>query len=424
MKVLYNIFINIYSFLIRLVSGFNTKAHAWIDGRKNIFNKLKQTIDKNDKIIWIHVASLGEFEQARPVIEKIKEHFTNHKILLTFFSPSGYEIKKDYDKADYIFYLPADTPKNAKKFVEIVNPRLAIFVKYEFWFNYFDALYKNKIPLLMISVIFRPSQHYFQFWGIWFRRQLHKVTWFFVQNNSSLELLNKININHAEVSGDTRFDRVYQIVKENKKIPEIEIFKDDSKLMTAGSTWPRDEDILLHILKNTPDSFKLIIAPHVVNKSRVDDLLEKFNIFNPLLFTRFAGKNNKNSRVLIINTTGLLSYVYRYSTFSYVGGGFGAGIHNLLEPVTYGHPVIFGPNYHKFQEAYDLIDAGCGFSVNKKEDALTVVNSLLQDSKKLTELSVISKDFVNKNIGATTIIMEKIKEYIIESSHPFSQGKL
>ncbi len=416
MKFFYNLFINLYTFFIGLAALFNPKAKAWKNGRKGIFKKLKQTIDKNDKIIWFHVASLGEFEQARPVIERIKEQFNNHKILLTFFSPSGYEIRKNYDKADYVFYLPADTPRNAKKFVKIVNPRLAVFVKYEFWFNYIDALYKNKIPLLMISVIFRPSQHFFQFWGIWFKRQLRKVTWFFVQNEESLELLNSIKVKHAEISGDTRFDRVYQIVKENKTIPEIEHFKGDSPLLVAGSTWPADEDILLYLLKNTPENFKVVLAPHVVDENHIREIEQKFKAFNPLLFTQFDESGTAPSRVLIINTTGLLAYAYRYATFSYVGGGFGAGIHNLLEPVTYGHPVIFGPNYHKFREAHDLIKVGCGFPVENKTEALEIVSNLLEDKEKLMLLSGKAKEFVTKNIGATGIIMEKIKEYVIEPS--------
>ncbi len=414
MRLLYSLFIYIYSFAIRIAALFNPKARQWVEGRKGIFKKLKNEIKPDDQIIWFHVASLGEFEQARPVIEKIKEQYSYHKILLTFFSPSGYEIRKNYDKADWVFYLPADTRLNAKKFVSIVNPRLAIFVKYEFWFNYINALYNNKTPLFMISVIFRPSQHFFKFWGRWFRRQLMKVTWFFVQNEESLELLNNINIKHAEISGDTRFDRVYQIVKENKRIEEIELFAGNSTVMVAGSTWPPDENIIKFILQNTTTDFKVVLAPHVVDEQHISDIKEKFKEFNPILFTEFDKNKVLQSRVLIINITGLLAYAYRYSSFSYVGGGFGAGIHNLLEPVTYGHPVIFGPNYHKFREAHDLIAAGCGFSINDKKEALEIVNGFMNDKEKLAGISKIAKEFVNKNIGATDVIMEKIKNYVIE----------
>ena len=416
MSLLYNISIQLYLFGIKTVSNFNPKAKLWTDGRKGVFKKLKKAINPNDKIIWVHVASLGEFEQARPVIEKMKEQFRYHKILLTFFSPSGYEIRKNYELADYVFYLPADTKKNAKKFVRIVNPRLAIFVKYEFWFNYINALYKNKSPLLMISVIFRPSQHFFKIWGSWFRRQLHKVTWFFVQNEDSLDLLNNINVKHAEISGDTRFDRVNQIVKEDKHIKEIEEFKGNSTLMVAGSTWPRDEEIINYILNNITGDFKVVLAPHVVDKQHISEILKRFEKFNPVLFTEFDAQKAAASKVLIINTTGLLAYAYRYSAFSYVGGGFGVGIHNLLEPVTYGHPVIFGPNYHKFREAHDLIATGCGFPVNDKEKALETVKRFMDNPGELKNLSEKAKAFVNKNIGATDIIMEKVREYITEPS--------
>ena len=416
MRFFYNIFIALYITAIKIASLFNTKAKLWVEGRKNIFKKLKQTINPHDKIIWFHVASLGEFEQARPVIEKVKEQFHDHKILLTFFSPSGYEIRKNYDKADYTFYLPADTKKNAKKFIRIINPRLAVFVKYEFWFNYIHYLYVNKVPLLMISVIFRPNQHFFKFWGKWFRRQLAKVTWIFVQNQESFELLNGINIRHTEISGDTRFDRVYQIVKENKEIPEIKLFKNQHQLLIAGSTWPPDEDIILHILQNTNEKLKVVLAPHEVNKNHIDGLLKKFHEFNPLLFTEYEPEKTENSRILILNTTGLLAYAYRYASFCYVGGGFGAGIHNLLEPVAFGHPVIFGPNFHKFREAHDLIAAGCGFPVKNKQEALKTINSFLNDPKTTEELANKARLFVNKNIGATATIMEKIKEYIVEPS--------
>jgi 3-deoxy-D-manno-octulosonic-acid transferase len=416
MSVLYNLFISIYLLGIRFASLFNEKAKLWLEGRKNIFKEIEKAVLPNDSVIWVHVASLGEFEQARPVIEKLKEYFPSHKILLTFFSPSGYEIRKNYDKADYVFYLPLDTKSNAKRFVRTVKPKLVIFVKYEFWYNYIKELCRNKIPLLMISVIFRPSQHFFKFYGRWFRAQLQKVTWFFVQNEKSLDLLNGIKVFHAEKSGDTRFDRVYQMVSENKVIEEVKHFKGDDLLMVAGSTWPPDEDILKYIIENTPSYLKIVIAPHEVNKQHISEIIEKFKAFSPVLFTDNKESYDVNSRVLIINTTGLLAYVYRYSDFSYVGGGFGVGIHNLLEPVTYGQPVIFGPNYQKFQEAHDLIEAGSGFSVTNKTEALNIVNRFLQEKNYLKELSEISTKYVKSNIGATEMVISKVKEYIIEPS--------
>ncbi len=423
MSFFYNLFVYLYTFAIKIAAPFNDKAKLWVKGRENIFDRLQKSVKKDDKIIWVHVASLGEFEQARPVIEKLKKEYPRHKILLTFFSPSGYEIRKNYDKADMVFYLPADTKENAKKFIKTVNPQLAIFVKYEFWFNYIDVLYKKKIPLIMISVIFRPSQHFFKFWGRWFRRQLRKVTWFFVQNEDSLDLLAKIKIYHAYKSGDTRFDRVYQMVKENKAIPEIENFKCNSKLMIAGSTWPPDEEILHHVLSKSPINFKIVIAPHEVDKNHITNILNKFKEFSPVLYSGFDESAAEKSRILIIDTTGILGYVYRYAEFSYVGGGFGAGIHNLLEPVTYGQPVIFGPNYHKFREAHELIEQGCGFPVNDKNQTLEVINRFLADETLLKELSLKAKKFVESNIGATGIIMEKINEFLVVTNSN-SQTKL
>ena len=421
MSFFYNILVRLYSLLIKIVAPFNPKARQWVQGRKDIFKKLEKTISKQDSIIWFHVASLGEFEQGKPVIERVKNEFPSHKILLTFFSPSGYEIRKSYDKADYIFYLPIDSPKNAKRFISIVNPKLAIFVKYEFWFNYIKELYKNKIPLLMISVIFRPSQHFFQFWGRWFRKQLQKVTWFYVQNKESLTLLNKVNIYHADKSGDTRFDRVFELVKEDKTIAGIEQFKNQSPLVVAGSTWPPDEDILHYILTKSTHPFKLIIAPHVVSESHVKEIQEKFRAYSPILYTEINQVDIIDSRVLILNTTGMLSYVYRYSDFSYIGGGFGVAIHNIQEPATYGQPVIFGPKFNKFREAVDLIEKGSCFSIKNKEEALSIFNKLLTDKALLSTCSRVSKDYVNAQVGATSMVIAKIKEFIIE---PGRQGKL
>ena len=421
MNFIYNISIQLYYLAIKIASLFDTKAKQWLDGRNGIFDKLEKAINNEDSIIWFHVASLGEFEQGKPVIERLKQEFPSHKILLTFFSPSGYEIRKSYEKADYIFYLPIDSVKNARLFISIVNPKLVVFVKYEFWFNYINELYKNKIPLLMISVIFRPSQHFFKFWGGWSRKQLRKVTWFYVQNKESVKLLNDINIYHTDKSGDTRFDRVFELVKEDTSIPEIKQFKNNSSLIVAGSTWAPDEDILKHILAQSANQFKLIIAPHVVSETHIKELQTKFKEFSPILFTQFKESYNEHSRVLILNTTGILSHVYKYAEFSYIGGGFGVSIHNLLEPATYGQPVVFGPKYEKFQEALDLVQIGSGFPINNKEDALLIFDKLLTNKDLLITTSQNSKDYVNSQVGATNMVLGKIKEFIIE---PSGQGKL
>ena len=414
MRLLYNLTIHLYLLAIRVAALFNDKAKKWLSGRKNFFEELERTINKNDSIIWFHVASLGEFEQGKPVLEEIKKAFPSHKILLTFFSPSGYEIRKSYAGADYIFYLPIDTIKNAKKFISIVNPKIAVFVKYEFWFNYINELYKNKIPLLMVSVIFRPSQHFFKFWGRWFRKQLHKVTWFYVQDNESVALLDKIKVYHAGKSGDTRFDRVFDLAREKRSLQQIEQFKDDAFLVVAGSTWLPDEDILKYVLSQSSQPFKLIIAPHVVNESHIKELRQKFKSWSPVLFTEINPSQKITSRILILNTTGILSYVYRYADFSYIGGGFGTGIHNLLEPATYGQAVIFGPKYDKFREANELINIGSGFSIKNKEDALVIFHKLLSDKTLLKTTSIASKKYIEANTGATHKVIGKIKEYLIE----------
>ncbi len=416
MSLIYNISIWFYLISIKLAARFNTKAAQWTKGRKTVFTDLKNQIGSEDQIIWFHVASLGEFEQGRPLMEKVKELFPGHKILLTFFSPSGYEVKKNYSGADYIFYLPMDTKTNAEKFISIVKPKMALFVKYEFWFNYINQLYKNKIPLLMVSVIFRPSQHFFRFWGGWFRKQLCKVTWFYVQNDRSVELLNQINIFHVSKSGDTRFDRVKTLTENPHDISVVEMFKGDGMLLIAGSSWPPDEEILKYVLNNTKNPFRLIIAPHVVNDKHVNELKQKFSKWNPVLFTNYGSTSAENSQVMILNTTGMLSQVYRYADVSYIGGGFGVGIHNLLEPATWGQPVIFGPNFNKFQEAHDLINLKTGFTVSNKEETMKVVETLLSDKSMRDTIANTNKRYIADNAGATDIVLEKIKEFIVEPS--------
>lgn len=416
MRLIYNISIRLYLLAIRVAALFTPKAKQWLQGRKNFFEELQQSIKKEDEIIWFHVASLGEFEQGRPLMEAVKKLFPSHRTLLTFFSPSGYEAKKNYKGVDYIFYLPMDTRSNARKFVSIVKPKMVIFVKYEFWFNYINELYKNKIPLLMVSVIFRPSQHFFKFWSVWFRKQLTKVTWFYVQNDESVYLLNNIKIYHVEKSGDTRFDRVKILLNEKHDIPFIEHFKGNDLLIVAGSSWPPDEDILRYVLSNTNIPFRLIIAPHVVSDSHVAELQKKFNKWSPVLYTDFTNSFSKNSTVMILNTTGILSHIYRYADLSYVGGGFGVGIHNLLEPATYGQPVLFGPNFNKFQEARDLINLKTGFSVSNKDETLKLVESLLSGDVLRADIGIKSKKYVEANAGATDIVLNKIKEFIVESS--------
>jgi 3-deoxy-D-manno-octulosonic-acid transferase len=413
MRFLYNIFVYLYKLGVRLAAFFgNKKARKWLKGRNHIFKDLKAAMHEEDKIIWFHCASLGEFEQGRPLIETMKKSYPGYKILLTFFSPSGYEVRKDYPLADYVFYLPSDTRRNARKFVQIVRPRLVFFIKYEFWFNYMNELYNQKVPYFMVSVIFRPSQHFFRFWGTWFRRQLRKITYLFVQDERSLELLDRYKLYHADMIGDTRFDRVAELAEAEKDFPVVREFVEDTPVMIAGSTWPADEEKLTGLMQQI-ENIKLVIAPHQVGEEHIDQLKKRFEKFGVLVYSEAGQNKTGDARVLVIDGIGFLSYLYRYATIVYIGGGFGVGIHNLLEAATYGKPVIFGPNHEKFREAGELIANGGGFAIRNTEELIEVSRDLLTDKKHLDKSSAMAKNYVKDHTGATKKVLEKAKEYLI-----------
>ena len=373
-----------------------------LKGQKECFDKLKN-INQNDKSAWFHCASLGEFEQGRPLLEEVKKHFPNHKILLSFYSPSGYEAKKNYSLADYIVYLPNDTRKNAKKFVEIVNPDLVFFIKYEFWYNYISAL-KGK-RLFQVSLILRENQYFFTWYGKWFAKQLKNFEHFFVQNQQTATLLNKIGYKNITISGDTRFDRVMTIANNAKSFPDIENFcKGDKKIILAGSSWLADEKIIEKAINDL--DIKLIIAPHIVEQSHINEIQELF--LKSILYSELA-ENKKESNILIINCIGILSNLYQYCDIAYIGGGFGVGIHNTLEAATFGKPICFGPNYHKFQEAIDLIDLNAAYSINNEEELKAVLSSLLGDKEKYEESAKASKNYVQEKVGACKKIIEHLK---------------
>jgi len=420
MKLLYNIFILLYLSSIKAASLFNGKAKQWVDGRKDILSRIKEEQLSDKQIIWVHCASLGEFEQARPVIEKLKATYPDHSIFLTFFSPSGYEIRKNYELADYIYYLPIDTRKNARQFINYVNPKLVVFIKYEFWFNYIDELYRNKIPQIFVSVIFRPSQHFFSAWGGWYARQLNKLTYIFVQNEESIELLDSIGIHHAQVSGDTRFDRVIQLPDDPTTFPIIENFKGSSRLLMAGSTWQPGEKILFDLLHKSEVDIKLVIAPHLINKEHITDLVSRFQDFNPVLYSQvseYEGSKQKSkmeqSKVMIIDSIGMLSQLYRYADIAYIGGGFGVGIHNLLEASTYGIPVLYGPNYKRFREAVELRDNRGGFPINNSDEFSEIFQMLMRDKHEYQKSASVARQYVINNAGATELVINKVKEYIV-----------
>jgi 3-deoxy-D-manno-octulosonic-acid transferase len=406
MRVIYNAGIFFYSAIAWIAAPFNQKARAWVNGRKNWYDKLKQKIIPGEKYIWIHCASLGEFEQGRPVIESLKKERPASHILLTFFSPSGYEIRKDYPLADIICYLPSDTPRNAEKFISLVNPSIAILVKYEFWDNFISALYRKRIPLYLISGIFRNKQNFFKWYGGFFIKILGKFTRIFVQDNESASLLGKIGITNVTVAGDTRFDRVAEIAAGTKEIPQIALFRGDQKLFLAGSSWKQDEEIIARYVNLYPEKMKWVFAPHEIDRENIERLEKLFTV-ESVRFSEFD-ENSADARVMIMDNIGLLSSAYRYAAIAAVGGGFGKGIHNILEPACWNIPVLFGPNYDKFREASDLINLGGAKSFKDYSGFEDIFNKWISDPLLYQKAASQAGTYVNKNRGATSLIMKEI----------------
>jgi 3-deoxy-D-manno-octulosonic-acid transferase len=401
--IIYNFFIGVARFLIWTASHFNAKASAFVAGRRNILSRLQNAFRANESpVAWIHCASLGEFEQGRPVMESIKKEFPNYKILLTFFSPSGYEVRKNYNGADFIFYLPWDTSINAKQFLDITQPKIALFVKYEFWLHYSTELKKRNIVTLSISSIFRQDQLFFKSYGGFYRSILKNFTYFFVQNDQSLKLLRSINIKNCEFAGDTRFDRVYQVVKNAEEIPVAKAFKNNQIVFVVGSSWPEDMEVLAPFVNE--GNIKFIIAPHEISEHILINL-EKALQVKSIRFSQAADKNPEEYSVLIIDNVGMLSRLYRYGEFAYIGGAFGKGLHNILEAACYGAPVFFGnKNYSKFQEAVDLINRGGAFEIMNYTD-LKEKYELLNVPESFQLACTVTKQYVEENLGATERIM-------------------
>ncbi len=404
---MYNLGIYFMSFLIRLASPFKKKARLICNGHKSVFKLLENKIDKEAKYIWFHVASLGEFEQARPLIEAIKKDRPEYKILLTFFSPSGYEVRYNYPLADIVTYLPFDTKKNAERFLNLTNPQMVIFIKYEFWYNYIHESYLRSIPVYLVSAVFRESQPFFKKIRTPYRNMLSLYTHFFVQDEESHKLLLKHGIQKATVSGDTRIDRVIEIQKQTMNLPVIESFADkDSLVFIAGSSWPADEDIFINYFNSSP-KLKLIIAPHEIDESHLIEIEKKLN--RPALrYSRLSKTDTVNADCLIIDCFGLLSSIYRYADIGYIGGGFGDGIHNLPEAAVYGIPVIFGPNYSKFREARDLIAIGGGFTIKNKEEFNNIMESFKGEPEMRERAGEAAKNYIFSNSGATNKILKHI----------------
>jgi len=407
MSLFYNIGIKLYVLLIHLASLFNAKAKSWVDGRKNIFESIKQKVDPTKKTAWFHVSSLGEFEQGRPVIEDFKKKYPNYQIVLTFFSPSGYEVRKNYTLADAILYLPYDSAKNAKAFMELVNPDIAFFVKYEFWFHYLNQLNKRNIPTYIFSAIFRPSQHFFNWYGGWYRKMLGFFDFIFVQNQASEQLLQNVGINKVAVGGDTRFDRVYQIAQESKEIPEFKEFCKGKKVIVAGSTWEKDEQLLKHTIEALGVGVCLILAPHEIHSSNIKRIKKLFGE-SCVCFSEKEDVDISRSQILIIDSIGLLSSLYKYGHVAYIGGGFGVGIHNTLEAATYGIPVAFGPKFQKFQEAVDLIKNGAAFSIQNHDMLKNKYFHLFSNENDRVLCGKSAINYVNNMRGGTALLLDKI----------------
>ncbi|MBP1630408.1 MAG: 3-deoxy-D-manno-octulosonic acid transferase [Bacteroidetes bacterium] len=413
MRFLYTFFVDIYNILIFIVSPFNKKANLIVEGRKRTFDLLKENIFFTDKVAWFHCSSLGEFEQGRPLIEDFKKTFPDYKILLSFFSPSGYEFRKNYEGADVIVYLPTDNRGNAKKFVSLANPKFVFFIKYEFWFNYINEIHKYGAKLFQVSLILRSNQYFFSWYGKWFRRQLNKFDYFFVQNSLTKELLNSIYVQKCIISGDTRFDRVVQISAVSKDFNLINEFCGEEKIILAGSSWEKDEQILKEAFEITQSNYKVIIAPHEVNQSHINFIIDlfpsaiKYSELDQIPYSEIS-----SNRVLIIDCIGILSSIYKYSTIAYIGGGFGAGIHNILEAATFGKPICFGNKYHKFQEAVDLVNLGGAFVINNIEELSSMMDNLLLNDESYKKSSDICLSYVNNNIGACKKILAEINSFI------------
>ncbi len=406
MKFIYSAGLWIYYLGILAASVFNPKARLWIRGRKNLFSRLQEKAGKGP-LIWIHAASLGEFEQGRPVIEEIRRRHPEYKILLTFFSPSGYEIRKHYDGADLICYLPLDTGRNARRFISLVKPVMAVFIKYEFWYHYIHQLNRNGIPVYLISGIFRSDQVFFRWYGSWFRKILFSFNHLFVQTDASLKLLHGIHANHATCAGDTRFDRVLQIASATREIPQAAMFKGDGPCLIAGSTWPGDENFLLPYINAYRGSAKFIIAPHEVQEDRIQGIARQLKK-SCIRFSQAGDAKTGDYQVLIIDNIGLLSSLYRYGDIAYIGGGFGKGIHNILEAAVFGLPVIFGPRYSKFSEAVELLQLGGACSFSSMDDLKTTMDRWLGDKEERSGPGKISGDFVRRKAGATDLIIKRI----------------
>lgn len=411
MHFIYHILLNIVWFALHVVALFNAKIKLFVRGRKQAFCILEDKLNPKDKTIWMHVASLGEFEQGLPILERLRAQYPNHKLVLSFFSPSGYEVKKNTTAADVVVYLPMDSLSNAKRFLKLVHPELAIFVKYEVWPNYLHQLKKSNTPTILISAIFSKRQIYFKPYGGFMRKSLQKFDTYFVQDDDSKKLLDSIGITKVQVGGDTRLDRVSEILERNNCLDFMDRFKNNQLCLVAGSTWPEDESILIDYINRTEERLKFVIAPHQIKPAHVAKItavLQKPSI----CYSALGDQNLKEIDVMIIDTIGLLTKIYSYANIAYVGGGFATGLHNTMEPAVFGVPIIIGPQFEGFKEAEDLVREGGIVPVSSKDSFSNLMNDFLTHPTTLQNKGKINSDYINSNKGASDLIMKYISKVL------------
>ena len=411
LRFLYNILINIAWFGLKVVALFNAKIKLFVKGRKNSFTMLKEQISSNNKTIWMHVASLGEFEQGLPILERLRIDYPEHKLVLTFFSPSGYEIKKNTTVADSVVYLPMDSNSKVKRFLDLIQPELAIFVKYEVWPNYLYHLKKRKIPTILVSAIFSERQIYFKSFGGFMRKSLDTFSHFFVQDEKSKKLLESIGFNNATIGGDTRLDRVSEILKRNNQLDFMNRFKNNQLCLVAGSTWPEDEELLINHINNTKEKMKFVIAPHEIKPAHIEKITSALQK-RTILYSEIDNQNLKEFDILIIDTIGLLTKIYSYANIAYVGGGFATGLHNTMEPAVFGIPIIIGPLFEGFKEAKDLVKEGGIISVSNQDSFNNLMSELLNNPISIKNIGDINSNYINSNKGAADLIMQYISKII------------
>ncbi|MBF6640640.1 3-deoxy-D-manno-octulosonic acid transferase [Flavobacterium sp. J49] len=408
MFFLYNILLVLASQLVKVLALFSPKIKLFVNGRKSVFETLAAKINHKDQTIWFHAASLGEYEQGLPVMERIKQEFPNHKIVLTFFSPSGYEVRKNNPIADVTVYLPLDTQLNAQEFLKWVHPDLVFFIKYEYWPNYLNELKKSNIKTYLISGIFREKQAFFKWYGGFYRNALKTFDYFFVQNESSKKLLQSLGYQNVKISGDTRFDRVVSILERNNSLDFIAQFKNNTTTIVIGSSWPKDENLLVNFINQANADVKFIIAPHNIKTEQISNLQSQITK-STVLFSEKENRNLTEFQVFIIDTIGILTKIYSYADIAYVGGGFGnPGVHNILEPATFGIPIVVGPNYSHFAEATALVNMEGCISISNQSELNDALQNLISNEDIRHEKGHICETFVQMNIGATDVILRHI----------------